>query len=234
MTEFYDNLIDDKFQNQTVSRVGVPPSFDNTERAHITRSMKENIRNRFQNLHQDNRVSSFNVLDQRNWPAENDNSLTYGNRQIKTIYNSFETPLQRIGYDINNALDEWKEIKLHINSNDHQKNLHPLNLWQRLTNEDANREVKEHSNILKIILLTEVYTLSTAVCERGFSVIKRIKSDWRNSLGSAILDTLMRVDIEYSREKKMKNFNPEKAINRWWITGQRSKRPFTMPYGPRQ
>lgn len=94
--------------------------------------------------------------------------LTYGNRQIKTIYNSFEALLQRIGCDINNALDEWKEMKIHINSNDHLKNLHPLNLWQRLTNEDENREVKEHSNILKIILLTEVYPLSTAVCERIF------------------------------------------------------------------
>lgn len=228
MTEFYETLIDDKYQNQTVSRVGVPPNFDNTEKAHLTGGMKENIRNRFQNLHQDNRFSSCNVLDQRNWPAENHNLLTYGNRQIKTIYNSFETLLQRIGCDINNALDEWKEIKLHINSNDHLKNLHPLNLWQRLTNEDENREVKEHSIILKIILLTEVYPLSTAVCERGFSVMKRIKSDWRSSLGSATLDTLMRVDIEYSREKKMKDFN------RWWITGQRSRRPFTMPYGSRK
>lgn len=168
LTEFYETLIDDKYQNQIVSRVGVPPNFDNTEKAHITRGMTENIRNRFQNLHQDNRFSSCIVLDQRNWPAEKDNLLTYGNRQIKTIYNSFEALLQRIGCDINNALDEWKEMKIHINSNDHLKNLHPLNLWQRLTNEDGNREVKEHSNILKIILLTEVYPLSTAVCERIF------------------------------------------------------------------
>lgn len=34
LTEFYETLIDDKYQNQTVSRVGVPPNVDNTEKTH--------------------------------------------------------------------------------------------------------------------------------------------------------------------------------------------------------
>ena len=35
-----------------------------------------------------------------------------------------------------------------------------------------------------------------SVCERGFSTMKRVKTDWRCGLGTETLDELMRVQIQ--------------------------------------
>lgn len=47
--------------------------------------------------------------------------------------------------------------------------------------------------LLRIYLVLPV---STAVCERGFSTMKRIKSDWRTSLSSVQLQRLIFLSVE--------------------------------------
>ena len=37
---------------------------------------------------------------------------------------------------------------------------------------------------------------NTAACERGFSTMKRVKSDWHCTLGTYTIDMLMRVKME--------------------------------------
>lgn len=38
--------------------------------------------------------------------------------------------------------------------------------------------------------------MANASCEQGFSTMKRVKSDWRSTLGNDTMDMLMRVKIE--------------------------------------
>ena len=45
--------------------------------------------------------------------------------------------------------------------------------------------------ILKLTEIVLVIPMSTAICERGFSALKCIKSDWRSSLGVDMLDVDM-------------------------------------------
>lgn len=71
---------------------------------------------------------------------------------------------------------------------------HFQHIWQRISQEDVERN--NYSNIMKVIHLTSVYPMANASCERGFSTMKRVKSDWRCTLGNDTMDMLMRVKIE--------------------------------------
>ena len=57
--------------------------------------------------------------------------------------------------------------------------------------------------------------------------MKQVKTDWRCRLGNEVLDHLIRIKYEGP-----KNYDPTKAINRWWLAGQRMRRPNIEPYGP--
>ena len=76
---------------------------------------------------------------------------------------------------------------------------------------------------MKVVHLTAVYRLANASCERGFSTMKRIKSDWRCALQSETMDMLMRVQIQ--GPKKQADFHPRAAVDRWWLSGQRRRQP---------
>ena len=95
------------------------------------------------------------------------------------------------GCDIESAFDQWSEMKLFMKRNPHYRALHSLNLWQRFSKEDCGRN--NCSNIMKLVYLTTVYPLANAACERGFSTMKRVKSDWRCALGTNTMSMLMRV-----------------------------------------
>ena len=82
-----------------------------------------------------------------------------------------------------------------------------------------------------LIHLTSLYLLSNASCERGFSSMKRIKSDWRWNLTTGTLNMLLRIDIE---GPALSDFIPRPIVNRWWLAGHRSKRPTIAPHGPNQ
>ena len=77
-------------------------------------------------------------------------------------------------------------------------------------------------DILKIIHLTSVLPLSNATCERAFSTMKRIKSDWRCNLSSQTLDIQMRIRVE---NVSLRQYDPKPAVRRWWISGERQRRP---------
>ena len=54
--------------------------------------------------------------------------------------------------------------------------------------------------------------VNTAVCERGFSTIKRVKSNWRSSLATVHLQRLMAVAIEGPHPD---HFDAGPAVDRW-------------------
>ena len=51
-------------------------------------------------------------------------------------------------------------------------------------------------NLAQLVHILLVIPVSNAKVERGFSTMRRIKSDWRSSLGEETLDHLMRISID--------------------------------------
>ena len=52
--------------------------------------------------------------------------------------------------------------------------------------------------------------------------MKRVKNDWRCQLNSKSLDDLIRISLI---GPELKDFDPKKPVQRWWLSGQRQKRP---------
>ena len=82
-------------------------------------------------------------------------------------------------------------------------------------------------------ILAEIYlamAISTAGCARGFSCMKRIKSDWRSSLASHQLSRLMYLSLE---EPSLDSFQAAPAVHRWWGSSERARRPGHTAWAPR-
>ncbi|KAJ8415103.1 hypothetical protein AAFF_G00008010 [Aldrovandia affinis] len=76
-----------------------------------------------------------------------------------------------------------------------------------------------------------VLPVSTAVCERGFSTLKRVKTDWRSSLTTAQLQRLMFISIE---GPALEDFDAASAAQRWWTSSLRRRRPGFNPWSSRE
>lgn len=226
------------YKGQTLTRV-VDDQVLFTGKSEIIQNLIVCLDNRFANWYDEPVYSSCNIFDHRNWPDEaedqenEDNEeedeedvqqptlADYGSQELMVITDHFQTVLQNCGCDIPAAFTEWSELKMYVKSNTHLTRKHPLLVWQRISQEDS--EIKNYSNIMKVIHLTAIYPLANASCERGFSTMKRVKSDWRCSLSCNSLDVLMRIKID--GPKRLADFQPRPAVNRWWNSGERQRRP---------
>lgn len=52
-------------------------------------------------------------------------------------------------------------------------------------------------------------------------------------MATSTLDRLMRLSMEIGKDT-FEQWNPRPAVNRWWLAGQKARRPFVQPYGKKQ
>ncbi len=67
-----------------------------------------------------------------------------------------------------------------------------------------------------------ILPVSSAQCEREFSVQKRIKSDIRSSLYPNTVEDLIRISVE---GPPLEAFDASASVKRWMEEGQRARRP---------
>lgn len=106
---------------------------------------------------------SCNIFYHRNWPDKEEALVRYGRQELQVITDHFQQVLNNCGCDIELAFNEWSELKLLVRGTPHFRVLHPLSLWQRISQEDVQRS--DYSNIMKVVHLTAVYPLANASCE---------------------------------------------------------------------
>jgi len=68
-----------------------------------------------------------------------------------------------------------------------------------------------------------VLPISAAVCERGFSKQKRIKTDIRANGHSDTVEDLIR--IIYVEGPELNDFDARESVQNWLSQGQRARRP---------
>lgn len=106
-------------------------------------------------------------------------------------YCTFWPPLlQRNNFNFEAVQEEWSGLKVCISNNFLDLNLKAL--WKRVFNNYSDR----FCNILMLVEILLILPLSTACCERGVSLMGKIKSDWRSCLSVDILDCLIRITAE--------------------------------------
>ena len=102
-----------------------------------------------------------------------------------------------------------------------------LDVWQHVRRQDR-VEFRNIAWLVKIVLLIPI---DTSECERGFSLMGRIKSDWRAALNTETMCALIRIALH---GPAVNDFNPNHPIDLWYRAGQRRRRPDCAPYGPRE
>ena len=74
-----------------------------------------------------------------------------------------------------------------------------------MTRAEINHQAKDCRNVLGLLDLLITLPATSVECERGFSSLRLIKSDWRNRLSSESLNAVMRIYLDSPAEE---NFNP--------------------------
>ena len=102
-----------------------------------------------------------------------------------------------------------------------------LALWQRILRESGDNP--NLRNILGLVRIVLVIPVQTASLERGFSLMKRVKNDWRSRLLPTTVTQLISIKLN---GPTLEAFSPCPAIGQWWKAGRRQRRTSVFPHGP--
>lgn len=191
--------------------------FNNTTKPQVINCINAYLEQRFENIKgSDQTLLAMSVFDITLWPDDRMALATYGEDKIHHLVEHFRLLLDKNDFKFDAVLQEWSGLKTCICNN--YLDLNPQALWKRVFTYHSNR----FPNVLMLVEITLILPLSTACCERGFSVMGKIKSDWRSCLSVEVLDCLMRIRIE---GPTVAEFDPQPGLNFWWSSGSRMRRP---------
>ncbi len=197
-----------------------------TIRQELCEGMVEFINTRFLPLQDNQQLAAADVFDVRCFPSAGEQRglqqdvADYGRDELDLLVNHYRRPLEDHGADLGQIQDEWVELKVLMVRH---RDLTNKGFWERM----FLHHQRDLPNILLLAEIVIILPMCTACCERGFSAVKRIKSDWRSGLAVDILDHLLRITLE---GPTVEDFQPEKSIEHWWDCGERARRPGFMPF----
>ena len=147
-----------------------------------------------------------------------ENLATFGSQEIQLLLGHFAEVLGGAGCDVRAALrEEWPALKTAVKRLPRRQQ--GQGLIQLMLEEDGREQFRNIFMLMEIIL---VLPLSTASCERGFSAMKQVKSDWRGNLNTDTLSKLIYISVE---GPAIEDYNCMLALQRWRQDGQRARRP---------
>ena len=162
-------------------------------------------------------MKSMKIFFLENLPEEKEKLSTYGEIEISTLCNYFKDHLERVGCQVDKLINtEWMTLKLHMHS---RRKTDTKSFYKRIFTSSMKEKFQ---NILTLVEIVFVIPTSSAICERGFSLMARIKSDWRSKMDSVMLDYLMSISLN---GPPVKEYNCAKALYRWHTDGSRMRRP---------
>nr|XP_054771798.1 zinc finger protein 862-like [Lytechinus pictus] len=167
-------------------------------------------------------VTSLNPVT---WPEDLKDLDDKVDDGVRVLIDHFETPLVAHGCDPAAVMAEWIRLKKVL-----QMYFKPGMSWKNLWGTLFRRRQNDFPNFFHVMEIVQVLPLATAIVERGFSLMNRIKTDWRVRLHTTTLDDLMVISLEGPAEEI---YTTDSAVTRWFKAGKTTRRPWVEPYGPR-
>ncbi|MGH0115904.1 UNVERIFIED_CONTAM: hypothetical protein FKN15_054260 [Acipenser sinensis] len=189
-------------------------------RSRVIKALTSHLEERFQSLKSNQVLSAAAVMDPRKWPSDRDELVSHGKKAVAYLCEHFKQVLSSNGCSMEEVMFEWMAAKVHIIDTPRSQ---WCNVWKDMFAEPILQN--RFSNLLHLIELSLVIPLSTEECERGFSCMKRLKSDWRSSLSVDMLSKLMFIFMNGPSQIK---YDAAGAVNRRWRAGERARRPDYM------
>ena len=137
-------------------------------------------------------------------PTDSEALLDHGHAQLQTLLGNYSPSL----VDARRIEEEWAHFLPDMTMHFKEKTIDSV--LASLTSNSVYRD--SFTELAKLAAAALVIPMSTADCERGFSAMKRIKTDLRNSLKTETLDYLMRISIE---GKDREDFNFDRSADMW-------------------
>ena len=182
----------------------------------VVNTTSQYLANRFDNFEHDPVLVAAHILEVGYWPNDPEPFAIFGEEEINVLAERFKPLLEKNDFDQKEALSEWLDLKVLVKNN--HRHLRKQAVWQVMFTDYTER----FCNILMLIEILLVLPVSTACCEKGFSCMSRIKTQYRSRLDPVTLDSLLRNGIDGVSSA---DFEPERAIALWWNTAQRTRRP---------
>ncbi|VDI00488.1 Hypothetical predicted protein [Mytilus galloprovincialis] len=139
--------------------------------------------NRFEPMEKDPVLKAASlILSFSEWPQDRNDLATYGNEEMAYLLENFHEILERNGCNLDAIMDqngEWKDFKAYIGRHKATVAVENFFIYPDLK--------RRFINMILVLELLLSFPLSSAVCERGFSAMKRVKTDWRSSLKPEML-----------------------------------------------
>ena len=176
------------------------------------------ITERFQGLGDDPILRGASTLtDHKSQPLHNRQQLlVYGEDAIQVLSQHFEALLNHHHFNLQSYLDEWMEIKMHLQRERTKLQYSTTEFW------NGKFHVREHfPNFLLVIEICLVILIQTACCERGNSCLNRIMCDFRSTLGVSTVEALMCISINGVPPE---HYHSHLAVARWLDSGERARR----------
>ncbi|XP_014675882.1 PREDICTED: zinc finger protein 862-like [Priapulus caudatus] len=153
-------------------------------------------------------IEAMKVANFKVWPLPEDlvEIQGFGEDCIKVLTCHYQSVLETAGVDAAEAAIEWCALKAAIYSSQ-AANMKSLT-WERV-----NRLYPDqYQQILVLIDLILSLPGASAECERGFRMVKAVKTDIRSSLGELSLSNLLMIQLH---SPPIETFDPLPAIHLW-------------------
>ncbi|XP_028457175.1 zinc finger protein 862-like [Perca flavescens] len=125
------------------------------------------------------------LVDITSWP-DADTCEDFGDAYVECLIKHFGPLLASSGADLDLITDQWTFLKSRL----YQQ--HP-NMDQLIWPEINQRLGGQWPDFLQLVDVLLCVPASTAHCERGFNLMKQVKSDWRSGLRSDTLSDLLTI-----------------------------------------
>ena len=129
---------------------------------------------------------------------------TYGKEEVQVLADHYKDHLLRAGCELTEIDREWSTVKSHVN-------LHLIGRSSEEVFAIFKSLVSQCHNFLLLAEIVLTWPLSTAVVERGFSSMNRVKTLLRSSLSQENLDDILKISIKYHLIPKAQR--PQEFVN---------------------
>ncbi|XP_072169762.1 zinc finger protein 862-like [Diadema setosum] len=223
---FEDGMAEVEYKNVKLTNVRreVLTAFQNSRKTHV-KKIKECVDARFSDFNSQ-LFQAFKVLDTNTWPRDKPSLDQFGHKELNTVYEHFKGLLQEVQPE--SIQTEWNSFKSYWNS--FLMDLQSSDVWRAF----VTVSMSKYPNLGLLIRVLLTFPISNAKVERGFSTMRRIKTDWRCRLSAQTLDHLMRISIEGPSSI---DYDPQCAVKRFFSTPRKlnvqpysgsSKRPYPL------
>jgi len=237
LQSFYDSIVQngEQFEYQTTRLKYYNADATYNDFQTVIDRVMDKLNNRFENATDAAKpmIQAGRVFDTKDWPHHDRDELAlYGNNQITQIADHFAPVLERMGCERGDLQNEWTAVKAHISNRVRALNIRRPDNCPSINILFQNPDLGDRfKNLLMLVQIILTLPLSSSACERGFSAVKRIKTDWRATLATSTMNNLLTISIH---GPSLQDYDAELAIQRWWTNGQRQRRPqfAAAPPGP--